>query len=154
MPRIVSDLVDTYLFRKINARPQFLVLRRRADTPQGDTWQSIHTRVANGETAIAAARRDVQSSTGLIPIRFYTADYVAQFYDHVSDSIILAPTLAAQINPKSKIIVAPEYSDYAWCDLEETTSRLVYSAQRWAVRHIYDVIAMGGEDADVYVIDG
>ncbi len=154
MPRIVSDLVDTYLFRKINARPQFLVLRRRADAPQGDTWQSIHTRVANGETAIAAARRDVQSSTGLVPIRFYTADYIAQFYDHASDSIVLAPALAAQINPKSKVAVAPEYSDYAWCDLEETTSRLIYSAQRWAVRHIYDVIAMGGEESDVYAIDG
>jgi dihydroneopterin triphosphate diphosphatase len=154
MPRIVSDLVDTYLFRKINARPQFLVLRRRADSPQGDIWQAIHTRVANGETAIDAARRDVQASTGLTPLRFYTADYIAQFYDHASDSIILAPTLAAQINPKSPISVAPEYSDYAWCDLEETTSRLIYSAQRWAVRHIYDVIAMGGEESDVYAIEG
>ncbi|MEX1157669.1 MAG: NUDIX domain-containing protein [Thermomicrobiales bacterium] len=152
MPKIVSDLVDTYLFRKINARPQFLVLRRRAEAPRGDVWQSIHTRVAPGETAIDAARRDVQSSTGLVPIRFYSADYVAQFYDHGSDSIVLAPTLAAQVNPKSPVIVAPEYSDYAWCDLEETTSRLIYSAQRWAVRHIYDVIAMGGEESDVYSI--
>jgi len=153
MPRIVSDLVDTYLFRKINARPQFLVLRRRGESPQHDVWQSIHTRVANGETTIAAARRDIQATTGLLPTRFYTADYIAQFYDPGSDSIVLAPTLAAQINPKSKVTIAPEFSDYAWCDLEETTSRLVYSAQRWAVRHIYDVIAMGGEEADVYAIE-
>lgn len=154
MPRIVSDLVDTYLFRKINARPQFLVLRRRADSPQGDLWQSIHTRVSNGETAIEAARRDVQSSTGLIPVQFYTADYIAQFYDHASDSIVLAPTLAALVNPKSTVSVGAEFSDYAWCDLEETTSRLLYSAQRWAVRHIYDVIAMGGEESDMYAIQG
>lgn len=153
MPRIVSDLVDTYLFRRINARPQFLVLRRHADAPGSDTWQSIHTRVSSGETTIDAARRDVQSSTGLVPVRFYSADYIAQFYDHASDAIVLAPTLAALINPKSAVVVASEYSDYAWCDLEETTARLVYSAQRWAVRHIYDVIAMGGEDADIYAID-
>jgi len=152
MPKIVSDLVDTYLFRKINARPQFLVLRRRTETPRGDVWQSIHTRVAPGETALDAARRDVQSCTGLVPIRFYSADYVAQFYDHGSDSIVLAPTLAAQVNPKSPVTVGPEYSDFAWCDLEETTSRLIYSAQRWAVRHIYDIIAMGGEESDVYSI--
>ncbi len=152
MPRIVSDLVDTYLFRKINARPQFLVLRRRSDSPQGDLWQSIHTRVANGETAIDAARRDVQSSTGLVPVQFYSADYIAQFYDHASDSIILAPTLAALINPKSTVSVGAEFSDYAWCDLEETTSRLMYSAQRWAVRHIYELIAMGGEESDIYAI--
>lgn len=154
MPRIVSNLVDTYLFRKINARPQFLVLRRRADAPQGDTWQSIHTRVTGNETAIEAARRDVKASTGLVPVRFYSADYIAQFYDHQSDSIVLAPTLAALINPKSAVTIAPEFSDYAWCDLEETTSRLIFSAQRWAVRHIYDVIAMGGEESDVYAIEG
>lgn len=153
MPRIVSDLVDTYLFRKINARPQFLVLRRRSDMPGTDIWQSIHTRVASGETAIVAARRDVKSSTGLDPIRFYTADYIAQFYDHLSDSIVLAPTFAAQVNPKAKISVASHYSDYAWCDLEETTARLIYSAQRWAVRHIYDVIAIGGEESDIYAIE-
>jgi dATP pyrophosphohydrolase len=153
MPRIVSDLVDTYLFRTINARPQFLVLRHRGDTPQHDRWQSIHTRVGNGETTLQAARRDIEKSTGLVPARFFSADYIAQFYDHGSDSIVLAPTLAAQINPKSKVTIAPEYSDYAWCDLEETTSRLVYSAQRWAVRHIYDVIAMGGEEADIYEIE-
>ena len=96
----------------------------------------------------------MKSSTGLDPVRFYSADYIAQFYDHVSDSIVLAPTFAAQINPKSRVSVAPEYSDYAWCDLEETTSRLIYSAQRWAVRHIYDVIAIGGEESDVYAIEG
>jgi dATP pyrophosphohydrolase len=152
MPRIVSDLVDTYLFRRINARPQFLVLRRRGEDPARDAWQAIHTRVAPGETAVDAARRDIRTRTGLTPIRFFTADYIAQFYDPAADSIVFAPTLAAQINPKSRIQIAPDYIDYAWCDLEETTARLAYSAQRWAVRHIYDIIAMGGEEADVYVI--
>ncbi|MDQ3548412.1 MAG: lipoyltransferase, partial [Chloroflexota bacterium] len=95
----------------------------------------------------------IQSSTGLVPVRFYTADYIAQFYDHATDAIVLAPALAAQINPKSAVTVGPEYSDYAWCDLEETTSRLIYSAHRWAVRHIYDIIAIGGEDADFYAIE-
>jgi dATP pyrophosphohydrolase len=71
----------------------------------------------------------------------------------VRDTIVLAPALAAQINPRARIAVSHAYSDYAWCDLEETTARLVWSAHRWAVRHIYDVIAMGGDESDMYVVE-
>lgn len=152
MSRIVSDIVDTYLFRKINARTQFLVVRRRSETEAEDIWQSIHTKVLPGETALDAARRDVELTTGIVPVRFFTADYIGQFYDAVSDTIVLAPTLAAQVAAKSKVGVSIEFSDYAWCDLEETTARLRWSSHRWAVRHIYDVIAMGGDEAEMYAI--
>ena len=152
MSRIVSDIVDTYMFRRINARTQFLVVRRRSETEAKDIWQSIHTKVLAGETALDAARRDVEQTTGVVPVRFFTADYIGQFYDAVSDTIVLAPTLAAQVAAKSKVSVSAEFSDYAWCDLEETTARLRWSSHRWAVRHIYDVIAMGGDEAEMYAI--
>jgi dATP pyrophosphohydrolase len=153
MPKIVSDVIDTYVFRKVNARTQFLVLRRRTDHPGGDIWQAIHSRIEPGERAIDAARRDITAQTGLAPDRFYTADYISQFFDFERDAIVLAPALAAQVNPKARVAVSHVYSDYAWCDLEETTARLVWSAHRWAVRHIYDVIAMGGEESDMYIIE-
>jgi dihydroneopterin triphosphate diphosphatase len=152
MPKIVSNIVDTYVFRKINGRTQFLVLRKRSDEPAGDVWQSIHSHIEPGESALSAARRDLLDRTGLTPIRFYTADYIGQFYDPVSDTIVLAPTLAALIAPKARVTLASDYVDYAWCDLEETTARLVWSAQRWAVRHIYDVIAVGGDESEMYAI--
>jgi dihydroneopterin triphosphate diphosphatase len=152
MPRIVSNVVDTYVFRKINGRPQFLVLRKRRDEPGGDVWQSIHSQVGPGESAIATAKRDLLERTGLTPVRLYTADYIGQFYDHVSDSIVLAPTLAALVASKARVALSQDYVDYAWCDLEETTARLIWSAQRWAVRHIYDVIAVGGDESEMYAI--
>lgn len=152
MPRIVSDIVDTYVFRMINGRPQFLVLRRKSDDGDHDVWQAIHTKVMPGETALAAARRDIRECTGIEPQRFYTADYVAQFYDPTTDTIVLAPTLAAEVAPRTRVVVSPDYIDYAWSDLEETTGRLLWSSQRWAVRHIYDVIALGGDEAEMYAI--
>lgn len=152
MPKIVSDLVDAYLFRRVNARIQFLVLRRKPDIPMGDTWQSIHGKIAADETALEAARREITASTGLVPTQMYTADYISQFYDHESDTIVLAPTFAGQVAPQSTPTVAPQYIDYAWCDLEETTARLPLTTQRWAVRHIYDVIALGGEESSLYKV--
>lgn len=152
MPNIVSDIVDTYVFRVVNARVQFLVVRRHPDVAMGDTWQAIHGKIDPGETALQAALREIAERTGLQPEQMYTADYISQFYDHVTDSIVLAPTFAARVSPSAKPRLTAEYSDYAWCDLEETTGRLLWNAQRWAVRHIYDVIAMSGDDAGMYAL--
>jgi len=122
MPRIVSDIVDAYLFRSVNGRVQFLVLQRRADLPLGGTWQAVHGKIEAGESAVEAVRREITERTGLLPARLFSADYISQFYDHVTDTIVFAPAFAAQVAPRARLGLAPEYSDYAWCDLEETTA--------------------------------
>jgi dATP pyrophosphohydrolase len=149
MPRIVSDIVDVYIFRRMNKNVQFLVLRRRPDVVLGDTWQAIHGKIEPGERAVDAALREVRERTGLTPRKFYSADYINQFYDHATDSIVLAPSFAGLVGSREKPQLSSEFGDYAWCDLEETVARLPWSGQRWAVRHIYDVIAIG-EEAEFY----
>lgn len=152
MPRIVSDIVDVYVFRRVKTNVQFLVLRRRPDVVLGDTWQAIHGKIEPGERAVDAALREVEEQTGLVPEKLYSADYINQFYDHTSDTVVLAPSFAAMVGPRVQPRVSGEYSDYAWSDLEETVGRLPWSGQRWAARHIYDVIAMGGDEADFYAL--
>lgn len=152
MPQIVSDIVDVYVFRKSRRRVQFLVLKRREDVVLGSIWQSIHGKIDPGESAVDAALREVNQHSGLAPHRIYSADYINQFYDHASDTIVLAPAFAVLVGPSDEPSISPEYDDYAWCDLEETVARLPWSGQRWAARHIFDVIAVGGEEAEFYAI--
>jgi dATP pyrophosphohydrolase len=152
MPRIVSDIVDVYIFRRLNNNVQFLVLRRRPGSVLGDTWQAIHGKIEPGEGAVDAALREVKEGTGLSPQKFYSADYINQFYDHATDSIVLAPSFAGLVGPREQPRLSSDYSDYAWCDLEETVARLPWAGQRWAARHIYDVIAIGGDEADFYCL--
>ncbi len=152
MPHIVSDIVDVYVFRHARNQVQFLLLRRRPDVVLGDTWQSIHGKIEPGERAVEAALREVEERTGFVPNKLYSADYINQFYDHASDTIVLAPAFAAMIDVRNNVRISHEYSDYAWCDLEETVARLPWSGQRWAVRHIYDVIGVGGDEADFYAL--
>ena len=150
MPRIVSDLVDAYVFRRIHARLQFLLLLRRPDAPLGNTWQAVHEQIEPGETAFAAAQRAVLEATGLDPAEAYSADFVNQVYDHPRDAIVLAPVFAFAVPPRSQIIIGEAFSDHAWCERDEATARLLWSGQRWAVRHIEEVIGYGGPDADFY----
>lgn len=116
----------------------------------GDTWQGIHGRIQEHETAADAAAREITTATGITEHELFSADFVSHFYDHQTDSILLAPNFAAQFPADAQLRVSRSFVDYAWCDLEETTARLPMSNQRWAVRHIFDVIALGGDEANLY----
>ncbi|MEA2515998.1 MAG: dihydroneopterin triphosphate diphosphatase [Thermomicrobiales bacterium] len=152
MPRIAADIVDAYVFRRLNGRTQFLLLRRRADVSLAGTWQGIHGTIEVDESAVDAATRTVLTRTGIEVVDAYSADYVNQFYDHHTDTLILAPVFAFPAPPKSRVTIGEEYSDFAWCERDEATGRLVFAGQRWAVRHIDDVIAPGGPEAELYRI--
>ena len=90
MPSFAANMVDAYVFRRINARAQYLLLLRRPDVALGNTWQSVHAKVMSHETALDSARRAVLDQTGLTAFESYSLDYINQFYDHRTDSIILA----------------------------------------------------------------
>ena len=153
MPRIAADIVDAYVFRKINARVQFLLLMRCADVPMGNTWQSVHERIEPGETALQAAARGVLARTGLVPAKAYSADFINQAYDHTRDTIILAPVFAFAVPVRTQVRLSEDYCDSAWCERDEATARLLWSGQRWAVRHIDEIIGLAGPEAEFYRVD-
>lgn len=147
---ITTDIVDAYVFRQRNGRAQFLLLRRRAELPLGNTWHGIHGRVSEGETSLEAARRAIRIQTGLSNLDAYSADYINQFFDHATDTIVLAPVFAFHLTDDTPISLDEEFDDYAWCDRDEATGRLIFAGQRWAVRHIEDIVANPVADADFY----
>jgi dihydroneopterin triphosphate diphosphatase len=153
MPRIVSDSVDVYPFRRVNGRAQFLILLRRPGAALGGTWHGVHAKIGAGERAYEAALRELRHTVGFLPSHLYSADLVAQFYDHHSDAISLTPVFAALLEGPGPVILSPDYSDFAWCGMEEACSRLLASTQRWAVRHIAATIAEGGPEAEFYRIE-
>ncbi|MBX3069740.1 MAG: NUDIX domain-containing protein [Thermomicrobiales bacterium] len=152
MPGISNDIVDAYVFRRNRGHAEFLLLKRRSDGQLGGTWHAVHGRIEPDESTVEAARRAVRMQTGLDQLAAYSADYINQFYDHLTDTIVLAPVLAFEVRTGSPITLAPEFEDYAWCDREEATGRLAFASQRWAVRHIDDIIAQPAADAEIYRI--
>jgi dihydroneopterin triphosphate diphosphatase len=153
MPGISTDIVDAYVYRTQNGRTEFLLIRRAGEGPLAGTWHGNHGRCGSGETAISAARRIVKSQTGLDDLEAFSADYINQFFDHASDTIVLAPVFAFRATSAARVKLDSDFDDYAWCSRDEATGRLTFAGQRWAVRHIEDVIAQPGIDADIYRID-
>ncbi|HEY8446191.1 MAG TPA: NUDIX domain-containing protein [Thermomicrobiales bacterium] len=152
MPSVVADVVEAFVFRRLNGRTQFLLLRRHEDAALGGTWQSFDGHIEPNETALEAARRIVAERAGLEVTHAFTADYINQFYDQKRDALVLAPVFAFPAPTGQRVTLGEGYSDYAWCERDEATARLPFAGQRWAVRHIDDVIAPGGPDAEPYRI--
>lgn len=152
MPAIVSDAVDAYVIRRINARLQFLLLQRRADAPFGNAWQAVHARVESEESAVDAAERALIESTGLDATVCYSADYVNQMFDHSRDAIVLIPVFVFEVEPHARVVPGSDYVGFDWCERDEAANRLLWAGQRWSIRHIDDVIGSGGPAAEFYRI--
>lgn len=152
MTKIAADNIDAYIFRLQNGMVQFLLLQRQRARSMGGTWHGIHGKIEAGETALESAKRAVSLSTGLSVEKAYSADYINQFFEPETDTIVLAPVFAFTVPQGVRISLSDEYTDFAWFDADEATARLLFAGQRWAVRHIEEVIGLAGDDAEYYRI--
>jgi dATP pyrophosphohydrolase len=150
MTRIATDIVDVYVFRRLNARVQFLLLQRRNDVPMARTWQAFHHEIAEGQTAPQAARAALDTLAALEVDRFYSADFINQFYDEARDAVVLAPVLAVTVRDHSTLDLADDFQEAGWFDRDEATARLPFSGQRWAVRHIDEIMGIGESESELY----
>jgi ADP-ribose pyrophosphatase YjhB (NUDIX family) len=153
MPRIIADAVDVYVVRRVHSRLEYLLLLRRADAALGGTWQAVHGAVRPSETAAEAGRRLIELHTGLTDLEAFSADFINQVYDHTRDAIVLAPVLVFVANGRAPVHPGQEFIEFDWCDRNEAINRLLWSGQRWAVRHIDELLGAGGADAEFYRID-
>ena len=150
MTNIATDIVDVYVFRRLNARVQFLLLQRRSDVPMAQTWQAFHHEIGDGQTAPEAAGAALQTLAGLTVDRYYSADFINQFYDEARDVVVLAPVLAVTVADQTSVTLADDFEDAGWFDRDEATARLPFSGQRWAVRHIDEIMGIGESEAALY----
>jgi hypothetical protein len=67
--------------------------------------------------------------------------------------MVLAPVFAVNVSPQAPIDLASDFRDAAWFDRDEATARLAFSGQRWAVRHIDEIMGMGEAEASIYRIE-
>ena len=150
MASITTDIVDAYVFRHRHGRAQFLLLAppSRAAARQYLAWHP-RSRLRWRNVAGGRTTRDSHSDRARQPEAF-SADYINQFFDHATDTIVLAPVFAFQLLDDMPISLDDEFDDYAWCDRDEATGRLIFAGQRWAVRHIEDIVANPVADSDFY----
>jgi dATP pyrophosphohydrolase len=123
---------------------ELLLAHRTEGSYMGGTWQLIGGRLEAGEKAWQAALREMREETGLVPIEFYRLDALSHFYRSDDDSLNLAPMFCAIVDPGAVVTLNPEHSDFAWVNMEEAHSRLMWPGDIRALEEVKAVILGNG----------
>jgi len=144
MAIISATMVEVCIFSRKRTGARYLLLRRSRDEKvYPNLWQFVTGSIEKGETAWAAAGREMMEETGMKPKVLWVAPYVNSFYDPGWDSVNLMPLFAAEVEEARNPILSPEHQSFAWLSYEKSMSRLVWPGQKRGLEIIHEFIATG-----------
>jgi 8-oxo-dGTP pyrophosphatase MutT (NUDIX family) len=135
-------LVDVYVLRGRGDALEVLLLRRARGQKRPGSWEAVHGKIDDGETPVAAARREIKEETGCDPMSLYNLSRVEQFYYHASDEVMLIPVFVAFVAADAVIQLSEEHDTLLW--LAPAQARERFSWPR-AARCLEDAVRLMGE---------
>ena len=145
MLEIISRVVDCHTFIRRDSQAQYLLLHRASDKIYANSWRMVGGKIEEGETAYAAAIRELQEETGLSAHRLWAVPYVNSFYEASHNRINMIPVFAAEVSSDA-VTLSAEHDNYEWLSYDEAQVRLLWPAQKEGLRIVHDFIA---EDSQV-----
>ncbi len=134
------DMVQVHVYRRGGTgEVEYLLLQRAADEElYPSLWQMVTGHIEAGETAVAAAKREVMEETGVVAASVAVVPYVASFYFEPDDSIHHVPVFAVEVSADTAIRLSTEHADLAWLRYEDAMRRLVFPGHREGLRILRD----------------
>jgi len=140
MPTIASDTIIVYVFRRFGIISQYLMLRKGHSTANVRDWEPFLGDLAEGETAVAAAIREIREKLGLRVISLWALDGVHMNYDAATDRINLSPILAAEVDSEDAQSVTSG-ADSRWITFKQAMDLIAQPSMREEMNRVHpDVV--------------
>jgi dihydroneopterin triphosphate diphosphatase len=136
--KIKSNLIEAHIFRELNGRLEFLLLKRSPFQYYPNIWQMVSGKVKPEEKAFETSLREIKEETGLTPLNQWVAPHINSFYTAENDSITLVPVFAAKVKNDDKVLISNEHSEFGWFTPEEAKNKLAWAGQHRSVDIIVD----------------
>ena len=145
MPTVTVRVVDVYPYRVgPDGAAEWLVLRRAAGRVYAGQWRVVGGKIAAGETAHAAALRELREETGQTARACWAVPSANVFYEWAEDRVNVAPAFAAELagDPES-LALDGEHDAFAWLPAAEAAARLTWPEPRRLLRLADEVLRAG-----------
>jgi len=144
MPKIKIKQVDSYIYRRTDEGPIYLMLKRSTGKHYEHLWQGVAGKIEKGETAVQTVIRELEEETGNKPKKLFVADHIASFYDARNDRIQMVPIFGIEVE-NSEVQLSDEHSEYKWVSFEEALTLLTWKGQKEGLRIVHDEITSGDD---------
>jgi dihydroneopterin triphosphate diphosphatase len=136
--------IEVHLFRHAGRGVEFLCLRRARTRRLPGVWQPVTGKRRRGETALAAARREVREETGLEPRRWWALEEPTLLYQPSRDEVVAIPVFAAEVGPRDRVRLSDEHDDWAFLAASAAARRCLWESQRRAIADVRRQVLRGG----------
>ncbi|MFA6233094.1 MAG: NUDIX pyrophosphatase [Bacteroidota bacterium] len=142
MSDLKANMVQVHVYRRIESgQIEYLLLQRASTEPLYPLlWQIVTGRMEEGESAIAAAKREVIEETGICTETMVVVPYIASFYFEPDDSIHHVPVFAVEVPEDTVVRLSIEHIDFVWLRFEKAWQRLVFPGHREGLRILRDYV--------------
>lgn len=118
-PRMRTDIVDVYVFRRVEGGFVEFLLLQRAGEPMTGTWQPVMGHVERGERADETAQRELREEIGLshdaaIVRGMWALEQTYPYFVPEIDCIVLSPRFAVEVAPHWEPTLNAEHSAAKW----------------------------------------
>jgi len=144
MTRIITRVIDCWIFRRTSGGLRFLIMKRAPGRIYAGIHHCVHGKILPGERAWETALREMYEETGLKPVRFWVADVTSSFYEATEDRMNLVPVFAAEVETE-RVEIGNEHESYEWLSLEDAMEKVAWGNHQMALRAIARMMQEGFE---------
>lgn len=117
----------------IDGETKLLVMKR----VKGGFWCHVAGTVEAGETGWQTIIREFGEETGIRVCELYTAHYLEQFYESVSNTVEVVPVFVVYCPPNQVVTLNHEHTEYHWCTLAEAKALVSFPGQQALYDHLW-----------------
>lgn len=149
-PRVRTDLVDVYVFRRDDTTGDLHLLQlRRTRPPAAGLWHPIMGHVEPTERAAQTARRELAEEVGLDArsehlLGLWQLEQIHPYFVAELDAVFLSPRFAARVTHAWEPRLGDEHDAARWVHARDAHARFLWPGQRATVDELVALMRPDG----------